>query len=683
MIVYGDPAYRMDSEAGLERLSSRLAEVRRDGGESLDLLRTLLVEAGQLEQAVRDSQEVDEGSAADLLESATLRAAAALYGRWSLGNGAPPPIPVNVPRALALMEEVLERASVLRPSESRAEGGSGGRRGERANLEEHGVPAFRCSGIQESALTTHDSRLTTRFTVKLPEGYAFYLLYPEQYALAALEWLRVHGEEREWPALVVGIRTIGTSLSAMVTAVLMAHGRHVRRVTVRPEGHASVRTVELPPGVIEPGALALVVDEGPGISGSSMAATAEALVRAGIAPEAVSLLPAHAGTPGEGHASSAGSWWHDTPRFLGDRNSLRWDGLSLTETLAAQTERLVEAEVWEYGSMGAGGAESGHRPPPHPHTPIPPHGDPATSPLPRPRSVVEIQDHGGGLWRSYVYADPAEWPAAAVPFEAPKFRCVLEDGASILWRFAGLAVLPEGPAVEAAAARLDRLARAGWTVPALGTALGFVGRRWIEGRPLRREDASRDLLEQMGRYLLDAAAPPLPPDERASALERLAELLYWNAWELLGEETAERTRPLAAKAREWAEAYAGPTYGDGRLAPYEWLRAADGRLLKTDVLGHTMDHTAPGPQPLAWDVAGAIVEWGLDEPLREALLGPRGEEIPGGVLHFYCAAYAAFRAGLFAKCAPGGGSDPGDPERLRRACEEYGRVLHCLIELTY
>src|SRR5436853_406434 len=50
---------------------------------------------------------------------------------------------------------------------------------------------------------------------------------------------------------------------------------------------------------------------------------------------------------------------------------------------------------------------------------------------------------------------------------------------------------------------------------------------------------------------------------------------------------------------------------DGRMNPHEWLGTADGRLLKTDGATHGDDHFFPGPTDIAWDIAGAAVEWNL------------------------------------------------------------------------
>ncbi|CAA9380711.1 MAG: hypothetical protein AVDCRST_MAG64-626, partial [uncultured Phycisphaerae bacterium] len=130
-----------------------------------------------------------------------------------------------------------------------------------------------------------------------------------------------------------------------------------------------------------------------------------------------------------------------------------------------------------------------------------------------------------------------------------------------------------------------------------------------------------------------------------------------------------------------------PAYGDGRLAPHEWLRTSDGRLLKTDCVGHDADHTLVGRQPVAWDVAGAMVEWGLDEssarPLLDGFRAAGGRVAPLPALSIYVAAYAAFRVGMCSMCAAMCGHDPAEQARLRTAEESYkGQLTAALSTCT-
>src|SRR4051812_20782606 len=103
-----------------------------------------------------------------------------------------------------------------------------------------------------------------RVEVRLPEGFAFYAVYPEAY-IAAARRLNLKG----MPS-VIGIRSIGTTLGAVVAAALGAPPP----TTVRPFGDPFARQVELADQVVD-GAHYVIVDEGPGLSGSSFGAVAD------------------------------------------------------------------------------------------------------------------------------------------------------------------------------------------------------------------------------------------------------------------------------------------------------------------------------------------------------------------------------------------------------------------------
>lgn len=458
--------------------------------------------------------------------------------------------------------------------------------------------------------------------IKRPEGYAFYALFPEQYVRAAQLWAGEHAGAPSRRVLVAGLRSIGTGLSAVVARVLASAGWTVRRITVRPTGHPYARRVEIPASAVAAFDFGLVVDEGPGQSGSSMAATVEALAGVGLDPSRLVFFPGHGRGPGAAASAPVRDWWRNTPCRVAGPDEPVFGGKSLAEMLAGRS------------------------------------GGPA----------VRVADLGGGAWRGAVYPGEREWPAAFPVFERAKYRVVRADGSAVLWKFEGLA----GEAEEGAA-RLAELARRGWTVAPLGCALGFVARPWVEVAPLRREDRDPALLRRIGRYIAEAALPAGPETERRAGLERLRGMLYWNVREALGVSAADRALACEGLAPE----HPWPTYGDGRLGPEEWLRRPDGRLLKVDCVGHRNDHTGVGVQPLAWDLAGAMVEWGLDDgaarPLLEGFAKAGGEPPPAMALGFYCLAYAAFRLGQCVMCA--GMVDAAERRRLEAAGGFYRSQL--------
>lgn len=120
-----------------------------------------------------------------------------------------------------------------------------------------------------------------------PEGYAYYGLFPETYVEAAERFFH---EDHPRECVVIGIRSIGTSLSAAVAGAIAELGGSVESFTIRPGGHPFHRTVEFH-GPLKPEAFYLLVDEGPGLSGSSFGSLAEALTSDGIPDSQIILFP--------------------------------------------------------------------------------------------------------------------------------------------------------------------------------------------------------------------------------------------------------------------------------------------------------------------------------------------------------------------------------------------------------
>jgi hypothetical protein len=206
-----------------------------------------------------------------------------------------------------------------------------------------------------------------------PEGFAYYALHP--LAFEALTRALVSASGR---VAVIGIRSIGTTLSAIVAALLRHRGLVADRRTVRPKGHPYDRRLDLDAealGWIEARREAnfVVVDEGPGLSGSSFLATAEALVETGVARERVVL------------------WGNRDP-----------DPDALVARDGARRWRAFRASaVREARHLPAGASTS----------------------------------IAGGAWRGHFYEDPSRWPASWVSMERLKF---LSAGGDRLFKFEGL-----------------------------------------------------------------------------------------------------------------------------------------------------------------------------------------------------------------------------------------------------
>jgi hypothetical protein len=589
MLVYGDHTFSARLQAVRARLAALAQAALADQG-NLDLLRTLLIVCGQVEQGAEDAaaqaQPPALAACAIHFRQATAHTADAFYSlAWQQAVRLPPPI------------------------------------------EDSGSALHRLLHVLETAADAPDIPLT----VKPPEGFGLYALFPEQYLAAAASWLADHAAERARGAVVVGIRSIGTTLAAVVSAALRAAGWQVQTFTVRPTGHPFTRQVELDAMQVPPGAFGLIVDEGPGLSGSSLAATARALVFAGLERRGLAFLPGHAHGPGGAGTDEVQSWWRTTPRYVASVHDLRFAGRPLHEALAAA--------------------------------------------LPEP--VTRCEDFSGGLWRRYVYPDAEAWPAVCTGFERIKYRYTLRSGRKIILKFLGLAA--GSPALSSTAAAAADLLRAraarGLAAPVLMVAHGFVAVEWVDGAPLPARPCAPATVDAIGCHIARLTGPCMAEEEAHAAQVRLAKMLQVNTCEALGEQAA------AVAPRCPPSATALPAYGDGHLHPHEWLRTGAGTLHKVDSAGHDCDHTLVGVQAVAWDVAGAMVEWELDTQqaarLLRAYAAAGGAAIDAAALRFYRAAYLAFRTGQCTLAAQV--HESSERTRLERAGTVYRRQLAALL----
>jgi hypothetical protein len=407
--------------------------------------------------------------------------------------------------------------------------------------------------------------LPERVALRSPEGYLHYALYPETYRAAAASLA-------EPLAGVIGIRSIGTSLAAMVAAACGS----AAAMTVRPRGEPYRRRILADPAMAErlrraEGAVA-VVDEGPGLSGSSFMAVAGWLEEAGVARARIHVFPSHDGPPG--------------PEASGD-TARRWPSLA--------------RHVAPFDAVFLATAKPAHR--------LTTWLEQALGPLDGP-----LRDLSGGAWRTIVHWPERHSPPAIPAMERRKYLSVA-GGRRVLVKFAGLGAVGERKLAHARA-----LAAAGFTPEPLALVHGFLVERWLAPAPdCRLRDLPRPvLLARLADYLAFRARA-LPADAgEGAALPELVAMAAYNAAERLGAATGDRlARRLAGLPRHGPAVRRCAT--DNRLHAFEWLVAADGRLLKTDAVDHAFGHDLIGCQDIAWDLAGAAVEFDLEPAEREAL----------------------------------------------------------------
>lgn len=252
-----------------------------------------------------------------------------------------------------------------------------------------------------------------QLTVSFPEGFCYYALHPLDYA-DMLQHSRIDAPT----VAVVGIRSIGTTLSAVVRAWFELRGVVAERITVRPIGHPFERMLLLSrkdqswiSAQLQREAVFIVVDEGPGLSGSSFLAVAEALTSAKVPQDRIILLP---------------SSKPDLSSLLAPNASTRWTrfrSMPLSPTRRIPTNASTEIS-W-------------------------------------------------GEWRKTVFADKHDWPGIWAWIERRKF---LSSDAHTLFRFDG-----HGHYGNAVRQRAQVLAENGWGPATLGAGDGFSQSPWITG----------------------------------------------------------------------------------------------------------------------------------------------------------------------------------------------------------
>ncbi|MEN6464592.1 MAG: hypothetical protein ABFD62_05365 [Syntrophaceae bacterium] len=560
MIVFRKQERLEDPQYAVNRIVRLLEAAQRDPSHANIV--ELVIEYGEFESAAADvllPEKDDIGP-----EIAMLRETALLLGRifcksWMLLSG-----PGKTPAA---------------------------RRGELAELFARSAAALRTLSRPDFLDSMHGS-ICLRFS----EGFAHYGIFPETYVEAARKFF---AEDRPASATCIGLRSIGACLSSIVGAALAELGCTVRALTVRPRGHPYDRYVKLAAGLEEyllrnQKEFFVIVDEGPGLSGSSFASIAEHLRRLRIPDDKIVLFPC---------------WEPDGSEFFSETAMQSWRRLkkcsATFEDTWTNTGRLAE-------------------------------GLPYTG----------LADISAGNWRQLICGGNG-WPAVHPHHEQRKYICSGHQdsrggaGQRFLVKFAGL-----GRYGKKKFQRARNLADANFSMPAAGIANGFIISSFAGGRPLAAADLSAALIERMAQYLAFLKTRyPAEPDLSAAAMLQMVEI---NAGEGLGKAWARKTGRLA-KMKGLLEGEAAEI--DGRMLPHEWI-LSEGRYLKADALDHHADQFFPKRQDIAWDIAGAAVEFGMDRAQIDFLLDRYAElsldRSAAEKLPLYSICYLAYRLGYSA-----------------------------------
>jgi len=358
------------------------------------------------------------------------------------------------------------------------------------------------------------SRIAPRgeLSVSRPEGFAYYALHPLDFA-DVISSVRLSAP----CAVVIGIRSIGTTLSASAAAKLRSMDIATSRTTVRPAGHPYDRRTTLNQAqrdLVKHGlsqdATFIVCDEGPGRSGSSLLSVAEALEAEGVGPGRILLLCSNQPNP---------------DALCAPRAAERWQ--HYRSIASAQTKRLP-AEAGRY--------------------------------------------LGGGEWRTVFVPEDRPWPATWPQTERLKF--LSRDGRRV-FKFEG-----HGCYGEQVRRREEMLSASEFGRPYLGREAGFGIHEVVNGIPAQSGDISPALLRHFARYCAwrSASFPAAASEDGLPQLETMASINCEQELGFAPELHLEIEHPVVCDGRmqphEWIAAGGGrwikldaSTHGDDHFFP--------------------------------------------------------------------------------------------------------------------
>lgn len=265
-----------------------------------------------------------------------------------------------------------------------------------------------------------------------PEGFSYYGLNPLDFADLVF---RIRRQLRPRLA-IIGIRSVGTTLGAVVKAALAAAGTKSERISVRPEGEPYHRLTKFSSDQLEwiranlaSSAEFLIVDEGPGFSGSTFLSVIGALTAAGVPRDGIVML--------------------------------------CSRPFSADPNRPSQASEW--AKCRSFRVDYGRRLP--------------------PEAGVDV---GSGLWRTRLYERSEHWPACWTELE--RIKHLSRDELS-LFKFEGF-----GRFSQLVTTQAEILAQGGYGPALLQLRSGYGQYSFIDGCPLRAHDISQGILSRFAGY---------------------------------------------------------------------------------------------------------------------------------------------------------------------------------------
>lgn len=570
MIVYGDHSFQFDPRLLIARIRSLGSQIRDDEG-----MLQLLMQCGELCQGLLDWKYEKLGCEAmdnfGLACSSLLRGAGECYVRIKDGSN-----------PAAFFDFITHSLN---------------------HLENEVLPEF--------------------VTIKLTEGFAFYCVYPESYYYAAQKCLNQF--PGSWIAL--GIRSIGTSLSAVVSAALRSS---LSPITFRPCGPPFQRKIEVSSELEKwilsqsVGCRFAIVDEGPGLSGSSFGSVADWLEEIGVERERIHFFPSHEGGLGP-HASP--------------EHRERWERCK---------RHVVTFDQTREGN-------------------------------PNFEFLKSSQELSGGQWRNYRNFDSNHWPPVISKMERRKFLIRNEQGQVILAKFHGLSGQNDRRWKIATVLSDYKL------IPkVIEYRYGFILQEWIDGAQIKKWNDRILFVTTVGRYLRVRDQELSAKHERGASPNDLLQMAIHNAGIRFGNQRVQSLHHWSSKLDQ-IEKEIRPVCVDGKMHIWEWIQSPDGRFVKCDALDHYQSHTLIGVQDIYWDIVGAVVELNLDgnemEYLESIIFQEDVDRKNRNLFHFYYDCYLAFQIGYYRMALSSEANlDSEESKRLIEWAERYESLLETRLD---
>jgi len=271
------------------------------------------------------------------------------------------------------------------------------------------------------------------------------------------------------------------------------------------------------------------------------------------------------------------------------------------------------------------------------------------------RRFEDLTPFDGGIWRQHIYPAQDSWPASWPEMERLKF---VDADRRHLLKFEGF-----GSFGASARHRARAVCDAGFGPDFQNAGDGMISYSFVSGKTLACEDLSSEVLDRIARYC-EFRVKEFGISPRADG--KLEEMARFNFEQEFGRELNCPSGSLQVESA---------IISDGHMQPYEWIYARNGPLQKVDACAHGDDHFFPGPTDIAWDLAGAIVEWEMSRDAEQYLARKfhllTEDDVRARLPNFICA-YSIFRM-AYCKMAFQATKEQSEKQRLQRDYLRYCR----------